>query len=79
MSDKEKLLAKIKNNPKDVRFDELCKLIELDGWQQKSTRTSSSHYVYRKEGYGMVTIVKRNDKVKPCYVRNVLEKMGGTT
>lgn len=77
MSRREKLLSKIKDNPKDVHFDDLGKLLEWDGWNQKSTRTSSSHYVYKKKGVGKVTIVKGSDnKVKPEYVKKALEAMG---
>lgn len=77
MSQRDKLLLKIRNNPKDVRFDDLCKLLEWDGWQQRSTQTSSSHFVYRKEGFGKVTIPKGKDgKVKTIYVKRVLELMG---
>ena len=76
MSKREKLLSAIKNNPKDVSFEDLCKLLEWDGWQHKSTQTSSSHYVYKKEGVGKITIVKSGGNVKPEYVKKALEAMG---
>lgn len=77
MSKREKLLARIKNNPRDVSFGDLCKLLEWNGWVQKLTQTSSSHYVYKKEGVGRVTIIKdKNGRVKPEYVKMALEAMG---
>lgn len=77
MSNRDKLLQKIKNNPNDVRFQDLCKLLEWDEWKHKSTRTSSTHYTYKKNGFGKVTIVKgKHNKVKVEYVKKVLEIMG---
>jgi len=76
MSQKEKLLAKIKNNIKDVKFKDLCKLLDHDGWIV-STK-NSSHFTYKKDGVGRVTIVRKGDgKVKPIYVSMVLDFMGG--
>ncbi len=77
MSNKDKLLKKIRNNPRDVRFSDLCKLLEWEGWRCKSTRTSSSHHTYKKKDFGRLTIVKsKHDMVKPEYVKKVLERMG---
>jgi len=76
MSRREKLLSAIKNNPKNVCFEDLCKLLEWDGWHHKPTRTSSSHYVYKKEGFGKITIIKSGSKIKPEYVKKALEAMG---
>lgn len=73
MPSAEKLFIRIKNNPKDVRFSELCKVLEWDGWILHTQ--NSSHYTYFKRGKGRVTIVKRDDKVLPCYVKKVLEMM----
>lgn len=75
MSQKEKLLKKIINNPKDVRFHDLCKILKWDGWVISST--SSSHYTYEKTEAGRMTIVREGTgKVKSCYVREVLKLMG---
>jgi len=75
MSQKEKLLKKIINNPKDVRFHDLCKILEWDGWVISST--SSSHYTYETTEARRVTIVREgNGKVKSHYVRAVLKFMG---
>ena len=76
MSKKEKLLQKIENNPKDVRFEDLCKLLEWNEWIV--TSQTSSHYTYSKKGYGRVTIVKHGKKqVKSVYVKEVLKRIGG--
>lgn len=77
MSRKEKLLEKICNNPKDVRFDDLCKILDWSGWS--ITAQTSSHFTYSKPRVGRVTIVKKSDgKVKPIYVKMVLNLMGAS-
>ncbi len=74
MSKKEKLIQKIVRNPKDVRFGDLCKILIWYGWKPK--RISSSHYIFEKEGCGIVSIVKKSDgRVKPYLVKLVLDIM----
>ena len=79
MSQKEKLLRKTINNPKDVRFDDLCKILDWDEWTISTI--SSSHYTYEKKERGRVvermTIIKdKSGKVLECYVKEVLKKIG---
>ena len=48
MSRKDKLLKAIKNNPKDVRFEDLKKLLISYGYE--ANNSGGSHWVFRKEG-----------------------------
>jgi hypothetical protein len=48
MSKIEKLFDRIKNNPQNVRFDEICKLAEVFGFKYKGGK--GSHKVYSKKG-----------------------------
>ncbi len=48
MSKKEKLLQAMKNNPKDVRFEDLKKLLISHGYE--ANNTGGSHRVFRKDG-----------------------------
>ena len=75
MSRKEKLLRKIINNPKDVIFADLQKILEWDGWCIHAH--NSTHYTYFRRGSGRVTIVRKGDgRVKEYYVKEVLRMMG---
>jgi len=75
MNKKEKLLGRITNNNKGVRFSDLQKILEWDGWEISSQ--TSSHYTYSKQGVGRVTIVRKADGMaKPYYVKVVLKLMG---
>lgn len=49
MSKWEKLLAKINALSKDLRFDELRKVLESYGYKMHAPRGGSSHYTFRKK------------------------------
>jgi len=52
MSRREKLLAKIRNNPKAVRFEELTSLLDWYGFEQRRSR--GSHYSYRRGHHNLI-------------------------
>ena len=75
MSKWDKLLRRIRSLPKDVRFEELQKILESYGYEMKGAGTGSSHYTFRKKGYAPITIPK-NEPIKRPYVelvRDVIE------
>lgn len=57
MSKIEKLVAKITNNPKAVRFDDLDKVMRRYGFERFQASGGTSHYVYAK-GDKVVIVVK---------------------
>ena len=46
----DKLLARICALSKDIRFDELRKVLESYGYEMNAPRSGSSHYTFRKKG-----------------------------
>lgn len=76
MSKLEKLLQRIKNNPKSVRFEELDKILRREGYEPSQPHGGSSHYTYRKSGNRKITIPRQIPYVNECYVRDVLEALG---
>ena len=70
MSKWDKLIARICNLSKDLRFDELRKVLESCGYEMNSPRGGSSHYTFRKQGCMPITIPK-NEKIKKVYVEMV--------
>ena len=56
MSKKAKLLAKIRNNPRAVRFEELVKLLEWYGFELKRVRGSHHSFV---RGHYHLTVPRR--------------------
>ena len=72
MSKWDKLLSRILSLSKDMRFDELKKVLESYGYEMNALRSGSSHYTFRKPGKNPITIPKHKS-VKKIYVDMVRE------
>lgn len=72
MSRWEKLLSKILSLSKDLRFEELRKVLESYGYVMEAPRGGSSHYIFRKAGYNPITVPK-HEPIKVVYVKLVRE------
>ena len=75
MSQWDKLLQRICSLSKDLRFDELRKILESYGYTMVVPKGGSSHYTFRKAGCSPITIPK-HEPIKRVYVdmvRNVVE------
>ena len=70
MSKWDKLLNKICSLAKDIRFDELRKVLESYGYIMNAPRSGSSHYTFRKQGCQPITIPK-HEPIKKVYVEMV--------
>ena len=72
MSKWDKLIEKILNLSKDMRFDELRKVLESYGYVMNAPRGGSSHYTFRNPGAMPITIPK-HEQIKKIYVQMVKE------
>ena len=70
MSKFDKLLERITSLSKDMRFDELRKVLESYGYTMHSPKGGSSHYTFRKPGKMPITIPK-HEPIKKVYVQMV--------
>lgn len=75
MTKKEKLLKRILGLPKDLRYDELDKILLASGYILERTR--GSHAIYTKAGANTLTI-PRKSPVKSYLIEQVLEEIGDT-
>ena len=71
MSKLEKLLQRIKNNPKTVRFEEIEKVLLRHGFIESQSGGGSSHYIFKKED-NFVTIPRHGKFVGEIYVHQAL-------
>ena len=73
MSKTAKLLEAVRNNPSDVRFDDLRKICEK--YFGKHTNSGTSHYVYPTpwKGDPRINIQNKNGKAKRYQVIKVIE------
>ena len=70
-----KLAGKILQNPKDIDFYELRKLLEGFGFECRQPRGGSSHYVFRRAGMMPISVPK-NKPVSRIYVKQVIDLLG---
>ena len=56
----EKQIEKIMNLDKNLRFDELAKVLIRLGYKQSQPKGGSSHYTFKKDGKAPITIPKSN-------------------
>lgn len=76
MSKWDKLISRIRSLSKDLRFEELKRILESYGYEMKAPRSGSSHYTFRKPGKRPITIPK-HEPIKTAYVemvRDVVEE-----
>lgn len=66
----DKLILRIRNLSKDLRFAELRKVLESCGYEMHAPRGGSSHYTFRKQGCRPITIPK-HEPIKKIYVEMV--------
>jgi predicted RNA binding protein YcfA (HicA-like mRNA interferase family) len=72
MSKFEKLLNEILLLSKDLRFNELKKVLEFYGYTMTQPKSGSSHYTFRKPDCNPITIPK-HEPIKKVYVEMVKE------
>ena len=72
MSKWDKLLARICGLSRDLRFDELRKVLESYGYEMRQPSGGSSHCTFRKPGCAPITI-PMHEPIKKVYVMMVKE------
>lgn len=70
MSKWQKLLSRISNMSKDMRFSEIKKILESYGYVANNPSSGSSHWTFRKRGKPPITIPK-DEPIKLTYVKMV--------
>lgn len=70
MSKWDKLLTRICTMSKNLRFDELRKVLESYGYEMNVPKSGSSHYTFRRSGCQPITIPK-HEPIKKVYVEMV--------
>lgn len=70
MSKWDKLIQRIKSLDKNIRFEEIQKVLEYYGYEAKAPGGGSSHFTFRKAGRAPITIPKHK-YIKTVYVEFV--------
>jgi hypothetical protein len=75
MSKLQKLLDRIRNNPFDVRFEDLDYLLNRHGFKCRQPRSGSSHYTYTRSNCPYILTVPKHRPVNETYVKRALRAM----
>jgi len=78
MSKLEKLLQNIRNNPKQVRFEELDRILSSEGFNRRQSGGGSSHYIYSK-GSIRLTVPFRKPYILEAYIKLAIKALEGGT
>lgn len=73
VSSKDKLLKNMQNNPKNVSFEDLKKLLKAYGFELRSI--SGSHHTFKKDSQRIT--IPYNKPIKEIYVKMVLKFIQG--
>lgn len=71
----QKRLAKIKANPKQVRFNDLASVLQDAGFETRQSRRGTSHYVFYHDALDRVVVLVthgKNDILPHYQVRKAL-------
>ena len=72
MNDRSRLLEFLKKNPKNIRFNKLCKIAEKFGFKFRGGK--GSHRIYVKKGIKeMLNFQNVHGKAKPYQVRQLIK------
>jgi len=67
-----KLYSQIVNNPKDVNFDELDKLLKQNDFKCRQSGKGSSHYIYHHPELMDLLSIPKTRPIKAIYVKQAL-------
>ena len=68
-----KFVKNILNNPKNVKFEEVDKLLKTFGYEVKSK--GGSHFVYRKKNVYPITVPYKRGSIKEIYVKQIIRQL----
>lgn len=71
MTKRAKRLEKIRQNPKNVRFEDLDRVLQDYGFERRQPRSGSSHYVYLWDEL-QLTVPYKRPFLKSHYIREAL-------
>ena len=69
---KRRLFEELKNSPKNVRFEKLCKIVEAFGFRFRGGKVSHRIYVQEKIGE-MLNFQNVGGKAKPYQIRQFIK------
>jgi len=76
MTKKDKELKRIRDNPKDVQFGNLRKVLRNAGFNERQPKRGSSHYIYYHKSLDrIVTLTKASKRLPEYQVKDALRAL----
>lgn len=70
------LYKKVKNNPKNVKFEDIDKLLtKVGGFTRRTPRSGSSHFTYSHPNLYDILTIPRDRPVKIVYIKKALKHL----
>ncbi len=70
MTRKQKLYARLKNNPGSGNFEDVHNLLIWCGFELR--RVTGAHHIYKREGYDLIVTVPYHKPLKAVYVKQAI-------
>ncbi len=68
---RDKAFEKIKQNPKNVRFETINNILIRHGFTVRQPKSGSSHYTYKKGKFTLT--IPRHQPVRAVYIRKAIQ------
>lgn len=75
MPDIQKLIQKMKRQPNGIRFEEIVRVLEYNGYIMKKMKAGTSHRNFINQNGDVITI-KKDNPLKAVYVKDILKRIG---
>ena len=72
MTKLDKLFSDIVNNPKDVRFEDIDKVLKYYGFECRNPKGGSSHYTYFHSLLPDILTIPKSRPIKAVYVKKAI-------
>jgi len=72
MSNIDKLVKKMKNQPNGIRMQEADKVLQAKGYKLDRQKSSHCHYINKT---GDVITIKEETPLKACYIKDILSRI----
>ena len=70
---RDKELARIRNNPKDVRFEVIKRILESNGFKMATSHSGTSHYHFKHPLLRDHVTIPKGRPIKAVYIINAIK------
>jgi predicted RNA binding protein YcfA (HicA-like mRNA interferase family) len=76
MSKVEKLIDLFLRKPTEVTFEDVVKIVEAFGYEEKPSGSGSHRVFIKKQNYPIVVPIHKGKMVKRVYIQMIIDRLG---